>query len=84
MLPPEPETFWAEILSGLPERVLRAMTRLSQEERAGVIGHLRRMAHESGWQTGQQANARAALKAIDSAGDDRTPDADPRPSRNPE
>jgi len=83
VLPPEPETFWAEILSGLPERVLRAMTRLSQEERAGVIGHLRRMAQESGWQTGQQANARAALKAIDLGGDDRTPDPDPRPSGNP-
>jgi hypothetical protein len=83
VLPPEPETFWAEILSGQPERVLRVMTRLSQEEQAWVIGHLRRMAQESGWQSGQQANARAALEAIGSAGDDPTPDADPRPSRNP-
>jgi hypothetical protein len=84
VLPPEPETFWAEILSGRPERVLRSMAGLSDEERAGVIGHLRRMAQESGWQTGQQANARTALDALDSAGDDQTPDADPRPLRNTE
>lgn len=77
MLQPEPESFWGEILSGRPERVLRAMAGLSSEERSRVIGHLRRMAQESGWQAGQQANARAALDAFDAADE-------PRPARSPE
>jgi hypothetical protein len=62
---PEPEDFWADILSADPKRVRRTFDRMQADEAVRVRAHLRRMATEDGWQPMQRDNARAALRAIE-------------------
>jgi hypothetical protein len=61
---PEPEDFWAEILSADPGRVRRAFDRLAPDDAQRVRAHLRRMVDEPGWHPSQRDNARAALRAL--------------------
>jgi hypothetical protein len=85
MLPPDPdpevgatsnpEQLWEEILSEDAAQVLPALRALSVEERAAILAHLRRMAHETGWSDGQARRARAALAMA--AGDPRLAGARP-------
>ncbi len=58
------ESFWEDMLSGEPERIRRAWRRLSPEEAAAALAHLRKMAHDAGWQPAQQQAATEALKAL--------------------
>ena len=62
---PEPEDFWADILSADPGRVRRAFDRLAPDEEQRVQAHLRRMATEDGWQPAQRERAQAALRALE-------------------
>jgi hypothetical protein len=58
---PNPEQLWEKILSEDAAQVLPALRALSVEERAAILAHLQRMAHETGWSDGQARRARAAL-----------------------
>jgi len=69
---PEPEDFWADILSADPGRVRRAFDRLAPDDAQRVRAHLRRMATEEGWQPGQRQRARAALSHLGSPVDPET------------
>ncbi len=69
-LDPELEALWAEVLSRDPARVRLALIGLTEAERAGVLGHLRRMASEDGWSEGQRESSLAALAAL-AGGDSR-------------
>jgi len=62
---PEPEDFWADILSADPGRVRRAFDRLAPDDAQRVRAHLRRMATEDGWQPAQRERAQAALRALE-------------------
>ena len=62
---PEPEDFWADILSADAGRVRRAFDRLAPDEAQRVQAHLRRMATEDGWQPAQRERALAALRALE-------------------
>lgn len=62
---PDPERFWAEVLSGKPQRIRAALDSLSEEDAVLVQDHLRRMATEEGWQPAQRRSARAALDQIE-------------------
>jgi hypothetical protein len=62
---PDPERFWAEILSADPERIRRAFDRLAADEAQLVLAHLRRMATEKGWHTAQRESSGAALRALE-------------------
>ena len=66
--PPDPERFWAEILSGDAVRIQAALDSLSEEDAASVEAHLRRMVAEEGWQPGQRRSARAALDQMETPG----------------
>ena len=70
---PEPEDFWADILSADPGRVRRLFDRLAPEEAQRVQAHLRRMATGDGWQPEQRRRAREALQVAAS----RPPSASP-------
>ena len=59
------EVFWREVLSGDPDRVRKAISRLPLTDREPVKVHLKRMASESDWTEGQKRRARAALEAMD-------------------
>ena len=67
-----PESFWSEILSEEPTRVLGALRRLGEKDRQAALAHLKRMAEEGGWSEAQARRARAAL-AISAAGTPGTP-----------
>lgn len=64
---PEPEDFWADILSADPGRVRRAFDRLAPDDAQRVRDHLRRMATEDGWHPAQRRSARAALDLLGKA-----------------
>lgn len=66
---PDPEQLWAELLSEDAAQVVPALRAMGAEERAEILAHLRRMAHETGWSDGQARRARAALAIV--AGDPR-------------
>lgn len=70
-----PESFWSEILSEDPARVLGALRGMGEAERQAALAHLRRMAEEDGWSEAQSRRARAAL-SITAA----VPPPTPRPS----
>jgi len=61
---PEPEDFWADILSADPGRVRRLFDRLAPEEAQRVQAHLRRMVDEPVWQPEQRRRAREALQVV--------------------
>jgi len=61
---PEPEDFWADILSADPGRVRRAFDRLAPDDAQRVRAHLRRMVDEPGWQPEQRRRAREALQVV--------------------
>ncbi len=58
------EVFWREVLSGDPDRVRKAISRLSPSDQQPVEVHLKRMASEPGWSEGQRRRARSALEAM--------------------
>ena len=62
---PDPERFWAEILSADSARIHRVFDRLSADDAPSVIAHLERMATENGWQPAQRERALAALRALE-------------------
>ena len=66
--PPDPEPFWAEILSEDAKRIQAAVDRLDEEEAASVREHLRRMATEDGYHPAQRRSARAALDQLETPG----------------
>ena len=66
---PEPERFWAEVLSEDAERIRAALGSLSEEDARRVQDHLRRMATEDGWQPAQRRSARAALHQLGTPND---------------
>ncbi len=70
-----PESFWSEILSEDPARVLGALRGMGEAERQAALAHLRRMAEEDGWSEAQSRRARVAL-SITAA----VPPPTPRPS----
>jgi hypothetical protein len=72
---PNPEQLWEEILSEDAAQVLPALRTMGVEERAAILAHLRRMAHETGWSDGQARRARAALAMA--AGDPHLASASP-------
>ena len=59
------DQFWAQILSGEPEKIRLAWDSVSTEERAGLRQHLERMRSEAGWHASQRESAEAALQTID-------------------
>jgi hypothetical protein len=63
-LDPELDAFWGEVLSRDPARILLALGRLTEDQRAGVVSHLHRMASEEGWSEGQRESSLAALAAL--------------------
>jgi len=62
---PEPEDFWADILSADRGRVRRAFDRLAPDEAHRVRAHVQRMATEDGWQPAQRERAQAALRSFE-------------------
>jgi len=62
---PDPEAFWADVLSTDPDRIREALRGLTPDERRQVLDHLRRMEGDEGWQADQRRRARAALAAVD-------------------
>ena len=62
--PPEPQAFWAQVLSGDPARIRDAVSTLSEDELAAVLDHLRRMAADPGWHLAQRHSARRALESL--------------------
>lgn len=59
------EKFWGEVLSRDPQRILKAMDSLEDDqEREAIIAHLRRMATEEGWAEPQRISAESALTAL--------------------
>lgn len=66
------DDFWQDLLSEDAPRVARAFAGLGDEERGQVLTHLRRMADEAGWSSGQARRARLALEVASTA---RPPDA---------
>lgn len=67
MPPPSPsdlEDFWAEVLSGVPERARAAAAGLDSDERVSLVAHLEEMASGVGWNEGQRRRARQALEAL--------------------
>jgi hypothetical protein len=71
---PDPERFWAEILSAEADRIWRAFDHLTPEDGLRVMAHLRRMATEDGWQAAQRQRARTALDALDARPTPGTPE----------
>jgi hypothetical protein len=67
--PMHPEEFWNRLLSKDPDLIRSAWKTLKAEEREIVRSHLRRMAQEEGWQTGQRLAARAALDCLENLRD---------------
>lgn len=61
---PDPERFWAGLLSGDPRQVRSVLLGLPPGERSQVVDHLRRMTGDPGWQAAQRRRARRALEAI--------------------
>jgi len=55
---------WEELLSEEEIPVRRAWSRLSPQDQASVLAHLRAMAEREGWQPAQQKAARAALRFL--------------------
>ncbi len=64
------ETFWGDMLSEEPVKVIAAWALLDPEERTAVHAHLVKMATEAGWAEVQRRAAQAALDALASAGDE--------------
>ena len=60
----ELDALWDDLLSRQKERVRIAFASLSVPEQVVVLAHLHRMISEPGWQPGQRASARAALRAL--------------------
>lgn len=58
------ETFWEEILSRQHERIQIAFRSLSEDEKAAVLNHLKRMTSEPRWHPEQIASASKALEAL--------------------
>jgi hypothetical protein len=59
------ETFWEEILSEEPDRIIAAYLLLFHaDEQAAVLRHVQVMATEDGWSEPQRAAAAVALEAI--------------------
>jgi hypothetical protein len=67
-----PESFWSEMLSEDPARILGALRGMGEAERQAALAHLRRMAEEDGWSEAQSRRARAAL-AITAADSPKAP-----------
>ena len=56
------EQFWADLMSGAPERVRRAWTGLTDKERQVVRGSLTQIRDGDGWHPSQREAANAALQ----------------------
>ena len=65
-LPPSADldSFWSEVLSGVPDRIRAVVEGLPGAERQSVIEHLKRMVFDEGWTEGQHRRARLALTAL--------------------
>jgi hypothetical protein len=61
----DPSRFWADLLSREPARITEGFARISPEDRASVLDHLRRMATEPDWHPLQRESARAALSVVE-------------------
>ncbi len=72
---PDPEQLWAELLSEDAAQIVPVLRAMGAEERAAILAHLRRMAHEAGWSDGQARRAREALAIA--AGDPSLASAEP-------
>lgn len=59
------DSFWSEVLSGVPDRVRAAVASLAAQERMSVLSHLEEMASGGGWNEGQRLRARLALEALE-------------------
>ncbi len=62
----EIEAIWDGLLSRQPETIRATYARLTDQEQAAALAHLRRMATEPGWHAEQVKSARAALDALPS------------------
>jgi pepF/M3 family oligoendopeptidase len=63
--PRDLEALWSDLLSGVPERVRRAIEDLDPQAQTSLVNHLKRMATEPEWQPAQKDNARRALSILD-------------------
>jgi aminodeoxyfutalosine deaminase len=60
----DPDTFWANMLSGESGQILSVWNELDPSERTVVHAHLTRMATEAGWSEPQRKSAQAALDVL--------------------
>ena len=58
------QELWSDLLSRQPETIRAAFASLDYSSRITVITHLQRMQNDPGWQPGQRASARVALRAL--------------------
>ena len=58
------DTFWTNMLSRDPTKILPAWETLSHDEQAAVYTHLQRMVTEEGWAEPQRRSAQAALVVL--------------------
>jgi hypothetical protein len=61
------DTFWGDLLSEDPERVIAAWVSLAEDEQQSIEAHLRKMATEDGWADVQRQSAQAALDTLNDA-----------------
>ena len=55
---------WSNLLSRQPALIREAFEGLNPSEQQSIIGHLRKMAYEAGWQPEQRLSAQAALNVL--------------------
>jgi len=58
------DRLWSNLLSRQPALIREAFEGLSPSEQQSIIDHLRKMAHEAGWQPEQRLSAQAALNVL--------------------
>jgi hypothetical protein len=55
---------WDDLLSGEPEKVIRAFAQLPKTDQKAVLEHLQEMVEGEGWQSAQRESATVALNAL--------------------
>jgi hypothetical protein len=58
------ENIWEMLLSRQPVMIKKAFASLESDQQNAVMGHLRSMVTEPGWQADQRVSAQAALDII--------------------
>ena len=55
---------WDNLLSGQPDKVTKAYSKLSKTDQKAVLEHLQEMVEGEGWQPSQRESAKVALDTL--------------------